>query len=204
MNKRNAASWAAFLVLAGFLLVTSLDATTYAKVFSQWMQSSLVDSTPIGSTTPSTGAFTNLSANGTLTLSGISAIAATPLCTSNSGGNVNNCAAYVPRTCNGNGCYEVLPDGTYIESGISPAATLACSGVCATSTITWPHAFPTAVQVFVPQAIGCAISPCGSGAHPLSVVTNSQGTSSGNLYFDASGQSITVPSVQAFWIAIGN
>jgi hypothetical protein len=73
MNKRIAAFGAAFLLLAAFSLapVRQVAAFSFTPLFSVKILHSLIDVTPIGSVTPSTGAFTSLSStsgalNGTI------------------------------------------------------------------------------------------------------------------------------------------
>lgn len=60
---------AALIAAALFLTIPAKSQTGYTVLWSQWLQNSLIDSTPIGSTTPSTGAFTSLNAT-SLTLNG--------------------------------------------------------------------------------------------------------------------------------------
>jgi hypothetical protein len=160
MKNRLAALGAAFLLLVIIFAVPvrKVAAVTYTKIRAAWIQASLIDSTPIGSNTPSTGAFTSASASigftGSLTgnASTATALAATPTsCGTNgiaTGISANgNCVAnsyWTPRTCNANGCYRIEPDGTYFETitGVSLANN-------STTTITLPHSIPTAIETTV-------------------------------------------------------
>lgn len=66
MRKNLAAYGAAFVLLAAGILfapIAKVHGSGYTTLWSQWIQNSLIDSTPIGSTTPSTGAFTALTAS---------------------------------------------------------------------------------------------------------------------------------------------
>jgi len=53
----------------------------------------------------------------------------------------------VNRTCNSNGCYLVLPDGTYEEWGIVTMGT--AGGTVQTASLTFPHAFVTSESLTV-------------------------------------------------------
>lgn len=70
MKKRILAISAAVILAALFFPIHKAKGQTgYTTLFSQWIQNSLIDSTPIGSHTPSTGAFTSLNAT-SFTLNG--------------------------------------------------------------------------------------------------------------------------------------
>ncbi|MFP5276995.1 MAG: hypothetical protein ACLGPM_07760 [Acidobacteriota bacterium] len=63
----------ALLVIALFAPIQRVHGQSgYTTLWSQWIQGSLIDSTPIGSNSPSTGAFTSLNAS-TFTLNGAAA-----------------------------------------------------------------------------------------------------------------------------------
>lgn len=67
MKKSLVAYGAAFLLFVAGALFAPLPKlggqSVYTVLYSQWIQNSLIDSTAIGSTTPSTGAFTALNAS---------------------------------------------------------------------------------------------------------------------------------------------
>jgi hypothetical protein len=173
MKKFAAASGAAFLVLACSLFfapVRQVVAQSYNKMFSVWIQQSKIDSTPIGSTTPSAGAFTAISGpltgNVTGNISGttgtftgtVSAGSFSGPLTGNVTGNVSGNAgtatafAATPGKCSGTGLAQgVSANGTavgctsstYLVQGAQIAGCTTPSGTFGTCnvTVTWPANF---------------------------------------------------------------
>lgn len=118
MKKWYAALSAAAVLFAVFLFIPSSvsGATSYTTVWSEWVQSSLIDSTPIGANSPSTGNFTSLELNS---------------------------AAPVGHTLVGNGT-SYIDTAVKDQYGSVSGCSFANDGgglSCTAGTITWPAAF---------------------------------------------------------------
>jgi len=153
MKKTLAAFGAVFLLLAVVLFapVVKVKGATPTTLFSVWLQSSQIDSTTIGATTPSTGAFTSLSStsgalNGT--------IGAT---TANTGAftSLSATSATVSGLTNGN-CVQASTGGLLtttsapcnkqvenvaLTTGICPSAMPNAAFASCSTAITFPTAF---------------------------------------------------------------
>lgn len=137
MKIRTAALGAAFLLAAVFLCspIKKVSATSYTTLFSQWIQGSLIDSTPVGATTPSTGNFTTLALNG-------AAPSAHTLC-GNGSSYVDSASCGYTSGSNSNGFWTKDPSGHIHQWGhVSSLSTGSAN------SITFPTSFTT------PSSIG--------------------------------------------------
>lgn len=132
-------------------VVATVKAVSYTTLSSVNLINSLVDNTPIGSVTPSTGAFSSLKDTGVVS----------SFLETDSGGTVQA----APNT--GGGTFLLaVPSATFqvqgirITSGICTAA--AAEQICGPITGTWGHAFPDSNY-----ALSCNyFQPTGSGSSP--------------------------------------
>lgn len=110
-----------------------------------------------------------------------------------------------PRTCNSNGCYYVLADGTVEEYGSSAGCGTGSNNDC-TVNLTFPLAFPTGVDSMTATANS---SNTGANEGNILVMTNSITTTTANLRFGAmvypgGGGNNIDPSVVGKWRAVGH
>jgi hypothetical protein len=224
MKKAAAALGAAFFFAALLFapIVKTGASPVYTSLYRVAMTGSLIDSTPIGSTTPSTGAFTTASASGGFTgdLTGNASTAtalhsAPTTCSSPSvakGVDVNgNCIAQTfSHTLAGSG-YTTLPDGLIVQWVISadnPAGTRGAKSV------SFPIAFPNNLfsvsaspvldsantttnwegQAVYVQPVGTSVAGCGTAT----------GLTGACLYFDSRSDASPDTGFFARVVAIGN
>ena len=174
MKKTAAALGAAFLLLAVILFapIRKVGAQSgYTTLWSQWIQSSLIDSTPIGQTTPAAGSFTSLNANAMNSTSvGLTTPEAGNFTSLNATTFTLGHAAPAGHYLVGNGTsYVDTPLPSQITQGLQVTAISSCvtpSGGELTQTCgpySWTNAFADANY-----AAGCNYvgTVSGTGSHP--------------------------------------
>ena len=210
MKKTLAAFGAAFLLFAAVLFapIVKVKGATPTTLFSVWVQSSQIDSTTIGATTPSSGVFTSLNStsgalNGTIgattantgaftsitaTSATVSGLTSGNCVQASTGGLLTTSALPCVPTFTGTSGYQTLPSGLILEwaqvSGV-PTGT----GSNYSLPFTFPHA---CFGVNATDNGGSAI-----GSNPRSI--GSGCTSNSQIWLIASG----TPSGSTFYTAIG-
>lgn len=112
------------------------------------------------------------------------------------------CSAATPRTCNANGCYLVLSDGTILQWGSVAGCSTADNAGC-TAAVTFPTSFTTTTNLSV--HVSCIDGP----ANCLSNVSGSPSTSGftgqlASVVYVGGGGGHLSGSESLNWMAIGN
>jgi hypothetical protein len=183
------------LIAVALFTLAAVGQATYTVYRAIHIYASLIDSTPLGSVTPSTVNATTLALNG-------AAPSGHTLC--GNGTSYIDCAA-TPQTCNSNGCYTISGDGTinqWGQSGSCGSGTNSCS-----VAVTFPTAFTSTSNLVVTVSTQENVS--GATGNTFSMVNGSPTISGFNAYFAAlvyvggSGNNLS-GSQTVYWRAVGH
>lgn len=152
--KKNIFRLVVLLSISATLLAYSYSKQSFVHIFN-----SIIDSTPIGATTPASIQGTAINATSNYSLNGLPIL------------------GLYPRTCNSNGCFIITSDGTIFEWG--SVSVFPSRGPYNTAFFSFPQTFTTTPIVTV-TTVGYAGN--GDATTPPAVELQSLNTSGASAY----------------------